>query len=153
MSLRVCGVVLLMLSLCRAAEPFRRSELIFEPEAWHNHSSSIVELPNGDLFACWYHGSGERKADDVRVEAAHLRKGSSRWDDRFTLVDTPGFPDTNPALFIDRTQRLWLLWPIIIANEWHTALMEYRIASGYTGSGVPQWTISEPLLLKPGDDF
>ena len=94
-----------MLSLCRAAEPFRRSELIFEPEAWHNHSSSIVELPNGDLFACWYHGSGERKADDVRVEAAHLRKGSSHWDDRFTLVDTPGFPDTNPALFIDRSLR------------------------------------------------
>ena len=148
----VLPIVFSVLS-CPAAEAFRTSEFIFEPEAWHNHSSSIVELPNGDLFACWYHGSGERTADDVKVEAARLRRGTSKWEPRFTLADTPGFPDTNPALFVDRSSRFWLLWPVIIANEWHTALMEYRIASKYEGSGVPRWDVSESLLLKPGTDF
>ena len=44
------------------AQPFYDGELIFPPEKWHNHSSSIVELPNGDLLACWFHGpaSGRR---------------------------------------------------------------------------------------------
>lgn len=137
------------MSTCCLAEPFLKSELIFAPEHWHNHSSSIVELPDGDLLACWYNGSGERTADDVKVEAARMPKGSGRWSGRFTLVDTPGFPDTNPALFVDKDKRLWLLWPVIIANEWHTALMEYRIASKYPGPGVPRWDIAQPLLLKP----
>lgn len=44
---------------------FLTSELIFPLEHWHNHASTIVELPGGDLLACWFHGSGERTADDV----------------------------------------------------------------------------------------
>ncbi len=43
------------------------SQLIFALNGWHNHSPSIVECPNGDLLACWYSGSGEREADDVRI--------------------------------------------------------------------------------------
>src|SRR5690348_8657823 len=92
-----------------AADPFLRSELIFPAEPWHNHASCIVELSNGDLFVTWYHGSGEREADDVIVEAARLPRGQSAWSPRFLLADTPGFPDANPALFIDARARLWLL--------------------------------------------
>ena len=53
-----------------ANEPQYSSELIFPLESWHNHSSSIVETPNGDLLVCWFHGSGERTADDVLIRAA-----------------------------------------------------------------------------------
>ena len=49
------------------AESKYHSELIFPLESWHNHGSCIVEAPNGDLIACWFHGSGERKSDDVRL--------------------------------------------------------------------------------------
>ena len=45
------------------------------------------------------------------------------------MADTPGYPDTNSACSSIHAQRLWLLWPTILANEWHTALMKYRIAS------------------------
>ncbi|HAV62886.1 MAG TPA: hypothetical protein DCY13_11040, partial [Verrucomicrobiales bacterium] len=52
------------------------AELIFPPETWHNHGSCIVEAPNGDLIVCWFHGSGERTADDVKIEGARLKKGA-----------------------------------------------------------------------------
>ncbi|MBI3694439.1 MAG: exo-alpha-sialidase, partial [Acidobacteria bacterium] len=145
------SLLLALVALAASAQdrPFHEAELIFPLESWHNHASSIVELPNGDLFACWYHGSGERTADDVIVEAARLARGQKTWSPRFTLADTPGFPDTNPALFLDSRQRLWLLWPVILANEWHTALMKYRISSDYLRPGPPKWELSDNMLFVP----
>ena len=115
-------------SLQPGAVAFYHAELIFPLENWHNHASTIVECPNGDLLVCWFHGSGERTADDVKVEGARLRRGSKTWT-RFTMADTPHYPDTNPTMFIDPYQRLWLLWAAILANEWHTALMKYQVSS------------------------
>src|SRR5262245_63375393 len=111
------------------AVPQIESELVFPREHWHNHASMIVEAPNGDLLVCWFHGSGERTADDVVIRGARLRKGAKTWSEPFLLADTPGYPDTNATMFIDPHQRLWLLWPTILANEWHTALMKFRISS------------------------
>ena len=129
------------------------SEIIFPLEHWHNHASSIVEAPNGDLWVCWFHGSGERKADDVKIEGSRKRRGASAWAPRFTMADTPEYPDTNPTLFIDPRGRLWLLWPTILANEWHTALMKYRISSDYRHEGPPRWETSEVMHLSPGTNF
>ena len=136
-----------------AAEPFHRAELIFPLEHWHNHGSCIVETPAGDLLVCWFHGSGERKADDVKIEGARKRAGEERWGGRFTMADTPGYPDTNCCMFIDPQGRLWLMWPTILANEWHTALMKYRIASRYEADGPPQWEANEVLHVTPGPEF
>jgi predicted neuraminidase len=133
--------------------PFLRSELIFPLEHWHNHASMIVELPGGDLLVCWFHGSGERTADDVVVRGARLRKGSTAWSAPFLLADTPGYPDTNATMFVDPKQRLWLMWPTILANEWHTALMKYKVSSSYRDEGAPRWDVSEVLHVTPGDEF
>ena len=146
-----CVILCLLWSLAAcAADPQFRAELVFPLEHWHNHSSSVVELPNGDLLVCWYNGSGERRADDVKVEAARLRRGSCQWGPRFTLADTPNFPDTNPALFVDSKKRLWLIWALIVANEWHTASLHYRITSSYPDhTARPRWDLAEPLLFIP----
>lgn len=133
--------------------PFLTSELIFPLEHWHNHGSCIVETPTGDLFVAWFHGSGERTADDVRIEGARLRRGSRTWSERFTLADTPGYPDTNCCLFIDPAGRLWLMWPTILANTWESALMKYRIASRYAADGPPVWDVNEVMHVTPGPDF
>ena len=132
-----------------AEDPFLKSELIFPLEKWHNHASCIVELPNRDLFVVWFHGSGERKADDVKVEGARLAKGRERWSPRYDLADTPGFPDTNPTMFLDNDKRLWLLWPVIMANEWQTALMKYKISTDYSKPGAPTWSENDTLLFVP----
>lgn len=147
---RLIACVLFFVSAALAADkPFHEAELIFPLETWHNHASSIVELANHDLFVCWYHGSGERTADDVRIEAARKPSGASAWSPKFTLADTPGFPDTNPAMFIDRDQRLWLIWQVILANEWHTALSKYKISTDYLAPGPPKWSITDEMLFVP----
>jgi hypothetical protein len=56
-------------------------------------------------------------------------------------------------MFIDPKKRLWLLWPTILANEWHTALMKYKIASAYTADGPPRWEANDVLHITPGDEF
>lgn len=136
-----------------AAKPFHAAEFIFPLENWHNHSSAIVETPNGDLFVCWFHGSGERQADDVKVEGARLKKGANQWSERFTLADTPGYPDTNATIFIDPRNRLWLMYPTILANEWHTALMKYKISSDYQKDGAPKWEFNDVMHVTPGAEF
>jgi predicted neuraminidase len=133
--------------------PFHTSQLIFPLEHWHNHGSSVVELPDGSLIVCWFHGSGERTADDVVIRGARLAKGESRWGEPFLMADTPDYPDTNSTMFVDPQRRLWLLWPTILANEWHTALMKYRIATDARGGGVPRWDVSDVLHVTPGEEF
>src|ERR1700752_1170480 len=92
---------------CAVAAGQYSAELIFPQEKWHNHSASVVELPNGDLLVCWFHGSGERTADDVLIQGARWNHASGHWTERFIMADTPGFPETNPVLFLDARQRLF----------------------------------------------
>ncbi|MDZ4859339.1 MAG: hypothetical protein SGI88_10170 [Candidatus Hydrogenedentes bacterium] len=74
-----------LFALCSvlAQQPLLESELIFTPEPLHNHGSSIVETPQGDLLACWFHGTGERNSDDVQVLGARKRKGEIAWSAPF----------------------------------------------------------------------
>jgi predicted neuraminidase len=146
-------LVAALFSTVAGAAPFLTSEFVFPLENWHNHSSAIVEEPNGDLLVCWFHGSGERQADDVIVEGARLKKGAKNWSARFLMADTPGYPDTNATMFIDPRQRLWLLYPTILANEWHTALMKYKIASDYKKDGAPRWEFNDVLHITPNREF
>jgi len=143
-------VVLFMLcTVLACAAPEHTAELIFPLEHWHNHSSSIVELSNGDLLVCWFHGSGERQADDVKVLGARWSKRKNAWSKPFLMADTPFFPDPNPTLFIDSKNRLWLFWAVILANEWHTALMKYKVSSDYLGDRPPKWESADNLLVIP----
>jgi predicted neuraminidase len=147
------AAAILFASAARQTPPVFESELIFPLEHWHNHASMVVEAPNGDLLVCWFHGSGERTADDVLIRGARQARGSRRWSEPFVMADTPGYPDTNATMFIDPERRLWLLWPTILANEWHTALMKYKISTDYQRSGAPTWAVSEVLHITPGDEF
>src|SRR5947208_4361948 len=130
------------------AEPVHRAELVFPPHPKHNHAAGIVECPNGDLLVSWYRGSGERNADDVAVYGARLRKGAEHWSEPFLLADNPGFPDCNTTLFIDAKQRLWLFWPVILANTWESCLTNYRRAADYQADGPPKREWQGGLALK-----
>ena len=147
------AALVLTLSLPLAAQEIK-SELIFPLEDWHNHGSCIVEYPNGDMLVCWFHGSGERQADDVLIRGARWSKATGKWSEPFVLADVPEFPDTNCCLIIDQEQRLWLLWPTILANTWESALMKYKISSNYMETeGAPIWDSNDVLHIKQGDDF
>jgi predicted neuraminidase len=143
---------LLSISALAADAPAVRAELVFPYRADHNHAPGLVECPNGDLIASWYRGSGERSADDVRVCGARLRKGSQEWSKDFLMADFPGFPDCNTCMMIDSEQRLWLFWPLILANSWGSALTNFLVSHDYLGDGAPKWDQSGIIPLKP-DDF
>lgn len=148
------ALAVLLATLALAAEkPFHQAELIFPQESWHNHSSCIVEAPDGDLFVTWFHGSGERKADDVRVEAARLKRGKRAWSPRFTLADTPGYPDCNPLLHVDDRGRLWLFHTTILANLWESALLKSYVGSDWRRTTPPKWDRAEVLHITPGPEF
>ncbi len=149
------GVLACALSLLTSAgaptddQPRFSAELVFPLHHQHNHAPGIVECPNGDLLVSWYRGSGERQADDVAVYGARLRRGQEQWSEPFVLADTPGFPDCNTAMFIDGRDRLWLFWPIILANTWESCVTSYRVASQYDADGPPKWEWQALVLLKP----
>ena len=129
-------------------------ELIFPLESWHNHGSTIVECPNGDILVCWFHGSGERKSDDVKILGARWVKATGKWTKPFVMADTPDFPDTNCTMIIDQEGKLWLLWPTIQSNMWESALMKYKTSTDYMYPvGSPKWDVMKIMHIKPGDDF
>ena len=139
-------------TLSHAAEPVYRSELVFPLHPQHNHAPGIAELPTGDLLVSWYRGSGERKADDVAVFGSIQKAGETNWGEAFLLVDTPGFPDGNTALHVDSQKRLWLYWPVVLANTWESCLTNYQVADRFDAHGQPVWSKRGVIWLKP-DDF
>src|SRR6185436_14799067 len=141
--------LLLWFSNSANAEPFYQEELVFPLRADHNHAPGIVESANGDLLVSWYRGSGERQADDVAIYGARRRPGEKEWSEPFVMSDTPGFPDGNTAMFIDSRGRLWLFWPIVLANTWESCLTSYRVASQFDADGPPKWEWQGLVLLKP----
>ena len=130
-----------------------RDNPIFPLQDKHVHSSSIVECPDGDFLTCWFHGSGERKADDVLIQGARLKKDGDKWSSVFLMADTPGFPDCNPVLFIDRNEQLWLFWIAVPAHKWEQSILKYRTSTDYQQPGPPKWDWQDIILLKPGDVF
>ncbi|MCS7064862.1 MAG: exo-alpha-sialidase [Fimbriimonadales bacterium] len=127
------------------------SALIFPLSRWHNHSSCLVECPDGSLLVCWYSGSGEREADDVQILGARWREG--RWSRPFLMADTPNYPDINPILFLDPRGRLWLIWAAVLNHQWEGALLKYRLAVRPGRRGCPRWKAGDVFHISPDERF
>jgi predicted neuraminidase len=130
-----------------------REEFIFTPQHEHSHGSSIVALPGGDLLAAWFQGSGERTADDVRIMGSRLEKGRKEWSPPFLMADTPGLPDCNPVLFLNGSNKLFLVWIAVQGNRWEGSLLRTRTTTRYNEPGAPLWEWQDNILLKPGQEF
>lgn len=133
--------------------PILSQELLFPLQEKHVHGSSVVVLPNGDLLACWFEGSGERTADDVVIRGARLRKGSRQWTKPFLMADTPHLPDCNPVLFLNKKGILFLVWIAVQGNQWEGSILRIKTADDYLEADAPRWNGQELLLLKPDDAF
>lgn len=129
------------------------AQFIFPPQEKHVHSSTIAALPNGDLLAAWFHGSGERTANDVVVQGARLRAGAAAWSEVFLMADTVGLPDCNPVLFLDASERLWLFWSPVHGNRWERALLKYRWSEDFLDAGPPNWQWQDLILFSLPDSF
>ncbi len=141
------------------------SQLIFDPEQTdhgHVHASCVIEYPNGDLLAVWYENGptlddyyytlDDDKSDNVRIGAARMRKGSSRWTEPFVISDTFGVSDNNPCLAMDRQNRLWLFHTAMLGapiETWGSGLLCYKISSDYIEPEHPRWDREGVLVVHP----
>lgn len=151
--IRALAIVLCLTSLrVSAAEaPLYESEYIFPPEDFHNHSSSIVETPEGDLITCWFHGKGERTDDTLVISGARKNKGDTNWSAPFLMADNHNLPDQNCTLFIDPDGRLWMFWISAIDNLVRSYFLKYRYSTNYEGDGPPVWTWQDAIFCLPKD--
>lgn len=148
-------IALLVLSFQSLAQSpaIVKSMLIFPGQDKHVHGSSLVRLPNGDYLSVWFYGSGERTADDVKLMGARLKKGDSQWSEPFLMADTPNIPDCNPVLFLNKENKLFLVWIAVQANQWEQSVLRVRTSMNYSKEGAPVWEWQDNILLKPGNDF
>ena len=135
----------------KAPEIFQTLILPLQPQ--HTHGSSIVSLPNGDVLAAWFQGSGERTADDVKIMGARLKKGSQVWSAPFVMADTYDLPDCNPVLFLNNHNKLFLVWIAVQAHRWECSILRYRISANYETDKAPLWNWQDNILLAPNDSF
>lgn len=125
-------------------------ESIFPFQQKHCHGSTIVELPNNDLLVAWFQGSGERTADDVAIKGARYNHKTSKWSEPFVMADVAGFPDINPVLFVDNDSKLWLFWYTVMAYQWSSSLLKYRVSNNYMqNAGAPLWSWQDVIHMKP----
>lgn len=147
---RILAISLLWAGGASADEPIAVKVDVFPPMPLHNHSSCVVESPNGDLLVTWYRGSGERKSDDVAILGSRLPKGADAWSEPFPMADTPGYPDCNPILFVSPDGlALWLFYPTILDHRWEGALLKYAVSEDFLGEGPPRWKKEGVVHITP----
>ncbi len=139
---------LLLTLLASTATGDLHIESLFPFHPLHNHSSSIVELPDGELFAVWYRGSGEGGADDVQIMGARKSPGGA-WSAPFVTADTPDLPDLNPVVFLDPQQQLWLFYATFLDNSSTGVLMKYCRTKNYNGDGPVVWEKQNVFHCRP----
>jgi predicted neuraminidase len=120
------------------------SELIFEkiPGAPAHHASSIAEAANGDLLVTWYGGSYE-SSDDEALFMARRKKGERNWSTPEKLFRDPERPVGNAVIFLDPSQRVWILWGRLEASQpllGHTGWAETRLMYRVSNNNGKTWS-------------
>ncbi|MBP7055392.1 MAG: exo-alpha-sialidase [Candidatus Omnitrophica bacterium] len=84
-------------------------EFIFPPANYHsNHASSIVELPDGGLFAVWY--APPKWSPHSMIWGSRRLPGASEWTKPYVVHYDRGHSDKNPVLYLGTDNKLFLFW-------------------------------------------
>lgn len=147
-------------------KPLFRAELIFEPQSVAGypacHASTLVELPDGELFAAWFAGSEEGASDTAEL-GARLAPGATQWSKPTVLVDTPGKSDGNSVLHLDRQGHVWIFYVTKERDrepQWAQCRVKCRVSTDGGRTFSPEhilreelgWMVrNKPLYLANGD--
>ena len=143
------AIVMLAWIASTIGAPQYQEELVFPPEAFHNHSASIVETANGDLLVAWFHGKGEKGDDTLVILGSRKRRGEAPWSAPFLMADNQDLPDQNPVLYIGPRGTLWLWWISSLDNDRQTYLLKYRTSNDYLGDAPPKWSWNDVIHCRP----
>lgn len=118
------------------------------------HAADLLELPDGDLLACWFAGSDEGNAD-ISIAVSRLKAGESRWSVGEIVSDDPSRSEQNPSLFLTPGGEIWLMYTAQTSrtpddnpnfNLQYTAEIRRKVSkdNGYT------WGPTETMFSRPG---
>lgn len=118
------------------------------------HAADLLELPNGDLLACWFAGSDEGNAD-ISIVVSRLKAGESTWSTGEVVSDDPFRSEQNPSLFLAPNGEVWLMYTAQVSrspehnphfNLQYTAEIRRKVSkdNGYT------WGKTETMFSRPG---
>lgn len=116
------------------------------------HSASLVMLPNGDLAAAWYAGSGEIEPD-VTIQFAR-RGADGTWSAPREIFSRQTVSSQlhrnvislgNPVLLSDDSGRLGLLFVSIAAGRWSGSSMNLT----WSQDEGQSWAPVEKLVMNP----
>ena len=135
-------------------------ELIFTPgQVPKSHAPSIVELPNGELFAVWY--SATSWSSKGVIWGARRPTGAHKWTAPSIIHYTPECSNKNPVLYLGQDKKLWLFWTeerrLFFKINKDTPKMKTSRDFGYTWDeasslGTISWfsTRTNPIRLNDG---
>jgi predicted neuraminidase len=136
------------------AAPFYREEFLPLPEETPEvHSSTLTELPNGDILAAWYGGQKEL-AEDVAIYASTMNQATGQWSTPRVLVNSEGTEDDvereiktvgNPVLYTDAKGKTWLFFATVSMGGWSGAAINVKTSD----DGGQTWTPGRRLVLSP----
>jgi len=154
--------VLSAFQVVHAGPLFEKQTIVAPGTHGHVHASCIVECPNGDLRAVWYengthlpapyYDQRKDKSDDVRIGGARKPRGAVAWEQPFVMADSFGVSDNNPCMVIDKSRRLWLIYPTLLGvpqNAWGSAIVRYSVSANYEQPGRPIWLKQDILVPHP----
>lgn len=122
-----------------------------------NHGSTMVELRDGTLFSVWFNGNGERDGNLTKLIGSRSKDGGKTWTEPFVVYDTWDFPDNNPVLFVDSTERLWLFYGVIYNGQWVSTQTKFMYADkgsyeyNTRNGGNAKWHYPQPIYTNVGD--
>jgi len=115
------------------------------PLFWrHNHNSSIVACPNGDLLAAWFSCMKERSLE-TSIAASRLRYGKKQWEPASLFWDTPDRDEPGHNLWCDGKGTIFHFNTAGCRSNPHTPGLIIRTS---TDSGAT-WSKARPVFPKP----
>jgi predicted neuraminidase len=117
------------------------SSLINDTQSVSVHAASLVELPDGHLFAAWFGGTREGSAD-VRIYAAEGvpdANGNTLWGEPKSVASR------------EETEKDQGRWVRKLGNPVVFADARHRLGMVYVSTPMGGWACSQLNLLRPSD--
>jgi predicted neuraminidase len=146
--------------ILRKATDSKRLEAYLPSNCPQNHAANLMPLKNGDLLCVWFSGTQEG-ISDISIYMSRLNKGQTTWSAPVKLSEDPSRSEQNPVLFLDPSEKLWLLYTAQKSGNQDTAIVRYRTSldQGYTWSEIkelfdqPGTFVRQPIITLANGDW
>lgn len=117
------------------------------------HSSTVCDLPGGELLAVWYGGTREGAAD-VAIYSSRLAVGAREWSAPGVIVDRALAQSEldravrkvgNAVVFPDRHGVVWLVYVSVSVGGWSGSALNVKTSRDHGRT----WSESRRLTLNP----